>query len=80
MFNFYFIVYFIFCFHCCVEFGCHKKMIQCSNTPYYNIDLDITRSCCDFQVSQRSYRKMTIKWSFSYNSFVKLSFSGFAQA
>ena len=28
MFNFYFIVYFIFCFQCCVEFGCHKKMIS----------------------------------------------------
>ena len=25
-------------------------------------------------ILQRNYRKMTIKWSFSYNSFVKRSF------
>ena len=42
----------------------------------YNADLDITQSCCGSQffyhgILQRNYRKMTIKWSFSYNSFVK---------
>ena len=25
------------------------------------------------EILQRSYKKMTIKWSFSYNSFIKLS-------
>ena len=44
--------------------------------PPYNTDLDITQSCCGSQffyhgILQRNYRKMTIKWSFSYNSFVK---------
>ena len=50
------------------------------NTPRYNIDLDMTQSCCHVVASklfihvifQRSYRKMTIKWSFSYKSFVKI--------
>ena len=48
------------------------------NIPHYNIDLDITRSCgSQFSffhgILQRKYRKMTIRWSFSYYSFVKLS-------
>ena len=43
-----------------------------------NTDSDITRSCSGFQIFyhgilQRKYWKMTISWSFSYNSFVKLS-------
>ena len=45
------------------------------NTPHYNTDLDITHSCNSFHgILQRNYRKMTIEWSFSYNSFVKLPF------
>ena len=40
------------------------------------MDLNITWSCCVSHIFyhgilQRNYRKMTIKWSFSYNSFVK---------
>ena len=45
------------------------------NTPGYNTDLDITWSCGSqifyHGILQRNHRKMTIKWSFSYNSFVK---------
>ena len=55
------------------------------NAPHYNMDLDRTWSCSGSQtflllkfyiyygILQRNSRKMTIKWSFSYNSFVKLS-------
>ena len=48
------------------------------NTPPYNTDMDITQLCCGSQFFyhgflQRNYRKMTMKWSFPYNSFVKLS-------
>ena len=32
----------------------------------------ISESCYKGTISQRSYRKMTMKWSFFYNSFVKL--------
>ena len=44
------------------------------NAPH----LGITQACCDFHIFyhgilQRNYRKMTMEWSFSYNSFVKLS-------
>ena len=40
-------------------------------TLHYKMDLDITRSCCGSQVFNhgilpKNYRKMTIKWSFSY--------------
>ena len=47
------------------------------STPHYNMDLDITQSCCGFQIIyhgilQRNDRKMCIKWSFSYSSFVEL--------
>ena len=49
-------------------------------TICYNTDLDITWShsviAHNFfyhEILQRSYRKMTMKWSFSYKSFVKLS-------
>ena len=31
----------------------------------------ISESCYDGTILQRNYRKMTISWSFSYNSFVK---------
>ena len=51
------------------------------NTPHYIMDLDthVTQSSCGSQlflyhcILQRNYWKMTIKWSFSYKSFVKLS-------
>ena len=39
-------------------------------TTYYNVDLNITWSCCGSQfillcqILQSNYRKMTIKWSF----------------
>ena len=43
------------------------------------MDLDKTQSWCGVALKyfyngilQRNYRKMTIEWSFSYNSFVKL--------
>ena len=47
------------------------------NTPNFNMNVNLTHSCCVSQffyhgILQRNYRKMTIKWSFSY-SFVKLS-------
>ena len=53
------------------------------NMPHYKTDLDITRSCCGSLIFhyrgilQRNYRKMTIPWSFSYHSFVKLSLYNF---
>ena len=55
--------------YCTVQF-LYKKL-------HYHSNLDILRSCCGSQVFyhgilQRNYRKMTIIWSFSYNSFVKL--------
>ena len=31
----------------------------------------INEMCYEGTILQRNYRKMTIKWSFSYNSFVK---------
>ena len=51
-------------------------MVQC--TPFIMIsvasigmDCIIDKSCCEGTILQRNYRKMTISWSFSYNSFVK---------
>ena len=46
------------------------------NTPCYNADLGLTRSCCGSHffyhgILQRNFRKMTIVWSFSYNFLVK---------
>ena len=42
--------------------------------PQYNMDLDITWPKYFYHgILPRDYRKMTIKRSFSYNSFVKLS-------
>ena len=49
------------------------------NMPHFNTDFDVTWSfCCPhiffyLGILQRNYRKMTMKRSFSYNSFVKLS-------
>ena len=54
------------------------------NTPHYNTDLNnntvilwlpkcIAMELFCHGILQRNYRKMTILWSFSYNSFVKLS-------
>ena len=34
-------------------------------------DCDIGESCYNGTILQRNYRKMTMKWSFSYNSFIK---------
>ena len=47
------------------------------NTPHYNKDLDIhghvvTPNFFYHGILQKNARKMTIKWSFSYNSFIKL--------
>ena len=52
--------------------------IQCSSFVTHLMDLDIIQSSCGSHffyhgTLQMNYRKMTIKWSFSYNSFVKLS-------
>ena len=35
------------------------------------MDCAISEPCYKGTILQRNYRKMTIKWSFSYNSFVK---------
>ena len=35
------------------------------------MDCVISELCYKETILQRNYRKMTIKWSFSYNSFVK---------
>ena len=35
------------------------------------MNLDISDSCYKGTILQRNYRKMTIKWPFSYNTFVK---------
>ena len=35
------------------------------------MDRVISEPCYKGTILQRNYRKMTIKWSFSYNSFVK---------
>ena len=35
----------------------------------------VSELCYKGTILQRSYREMTIKWSFSYYSFVKLKFS-----
>ena len=56
------------------------------NTPCCNRNWDITQSCCGSQsfyhgILRRNYRKMTILWSFSYKSIVKLSlYTGFPRA
>ena len=59
--------------------------LQCSikvitNTNRYNTDLDKTLSSLvvapkffNQVIFQRDYRKMTIKWSFAFSSFVKWS-------
>ena len=55
---------------------CSPLMIQSSR---YNMSLSINPSCCGSHIIfylgflQSNYRKMTMEWSFSYNSFVKLS-------
>ena len=46
-------------FHPCI-FGAH------TNRQYIK-----SEACYKRTISQRNYRKMTISWSFSYNSFVK---------
>ena len=38
---------------------------------YSGLDHVINESCYKRTILQRNYRKMTISWSFSYNSFVK---------
>ena len=51
------------------------------NTPGYSADLDMKLWKCHAAapkflyhvILDRNYRKITIKWSFSYNSSVKLS-------
>ena len=48
------------------------------NTPHYNTDLDITchgvaKKKVNHGILQRNYKKMTIKWPFSYVFFAKLS-------
>ena len=35
------------------------------------MDRVISELCCKGTIFQRNYRKMTIQWSFSHNSFVK---------
>ena len=37
------------------------------------MDLDISGMCYKGTILQRNYKKMTIPWSFSYNSFAKLN-------
>ena len=49
------------------------------NISHYNSDFNRTWLYWGSQffyhgILQKNYRKMTIKWSFSYNSFVELSF------
>ena len=41
------------------------------NLGSIGMDRDISGPCYKGTILQRNYRKMTIKWSFSYNSFVK---------
>ena len=41
------------------------------NIMLYRMDHDINESCYKVTILERSWRKMTILWSFSYNSFVK---------
>ena len=62
---------------CAVSIGllCSVKFLY--NTTHYYTDLDITWPCCDSQNIlpwnfTKKLRKMTMKWSFSYNSFVKI--------
>ena len=62
-----------------LEIICSYTVQTLYNILHYNTDLDITRPCCgsqtfDHWILQRNYRKMTIKWSFSCNSFVKLMY------
>ena len=52
------------------------KYVQCSPfitiySGFTGMDLVISESCYKGTILQRNYRKMTILWSFSYNSFVK---------
>ena len=50
-----------------------RAMIQCSPFMFGSIAMDpvICELCYTETILQRNYRKMTILWSFSYNSFVK---------
>ena len=48
------------------------------NTPCFYMESDIIWSCYSSQffyhvILQNNYKRMTMKWSFPYNSFVKLS-------
>ena len=38
---------------------------------FIGMDRVISEQCYKGTILQKNYRKMTIKWSFSYNSFVK---------
>ena len=38
---------------------------------YIGLDYVISEMCSKGEILQRNYRKMTISWSFSYNSFRK---------
>ena len=55
-------------------FGEQGTVQSLYNTPRYNMDLDITgiwlRNFFYTANLQMNYREMTIKWSFSYDSFV----------
>ena len=56
----------------------HGTVHSLYNTPHFNTGLDIAWSCYSSQffyhgILQMNYRKMIIKWSFSYNILVKLS-------
>ena len=56
----------------------NHRLLSLYNTPQYNTDLDIIRHVATpkyfyHRILQSNYRKITISWSFPYNSFVKLS-------
>ena len=59
----------------------HQDRVQSHyKTPHYNTNLDITYMDMLWLLKyfyhgilQNDYRKMTMKWSFSYNPFVTLS-------
>ena len=48
---------------------CSPFITQCLSP--IGMDSAISELCCKGTILQRNYRKMTIPWPFSYNSFVK---------
>ena len=51
------------------QLQCHLVITLCLRS--IGMDRVISGSCYKGTILQKKYRKMTIKWSFSYNSFVK---------